>query len=210
MLCNETEFRLRLFYELGSERERSMHEPSHMKRQWETEELVEYWTLDVEDRTLLDNKTGATRLGFAVLLKFFRREGRFPQHKNEVPGIVITFLVTQVGVDVLPTCNMHGRDAPSNTIVRKCQALGFRESSVTDAEQMQQWLLTEVLPQEHQDQRLREQAYAWFRRMHLEAPTPDRLTRLIRSAAHTFENSSMRPRLLASQKRRRLHWKHCS
>jgi hypothetical protein len=52
-----------------------------MKRQWETEELVEHWTLDVEDRTLLDNKTGATRLGFAVLLKFFRREGRFPQHK---------------------------------------------------------------------------------------------------------------------------------
>ena len=69
-----------------------------MKRQWETEELVEYWTLDVEDRTLLDNKTGATRLGFAVLLKFFRREGRFPQHKNEVLGIVITFLATQVSV----------------------------------------------------------------------------------------------------------------
>jgi hypothetical protein len=53
---------------------------------------------------------------------------------------------------------------------------------------MQQWLITEVLPQEHQDERLREQAYAWFRRMHLEAPTPDRLTRLIRSAAHTFEH----------------------
>jgi len=52
---------------------------------------------------------------------------------------------------------------------------------------MQQWLITEVLPQEHQDERLREQTYAWFRRMHLEAPTPDRLTRLIRSAAHTFE-----------------------
>jgi TnpA family transposase len=52
---------------------------------------------------------------------------------------------------------------------------------------MQQWLITEVLPQEHQEERLREQAYAWFRRTHLEAPTPDRLTRLIRSAAHTFE-----------------------
>ena len=69
-----------------------------MKLQWETEELVEHWTLDIEDRTLLGNKTGATHLGFAVLLKFFRQEGRFPQHKNEVPGIVITFLVTQVAV----------------------------------------------------------------------------------------------------------------
>src|SRR5437763_8114792 len=70
-----------------------------MKRQWENEELVEHWTLDVEDRAFLDNKTGATRLLFAVLLKFFRREGRFPQHKNEVPALVITFLATQVGVD---------------------------------------------------------------------------------------------------------------
>src|SRR6266849_7670838 len=52
---------------------------------------------------------------------------------------------------------------------------------------MQQWLLTSVLPQEHQEGRLREQTYAWFRREHLEAPTPDRLTRLIRSAAHSFE-----------------------
>lgn len=52
---------------------------------------------------------------------------------------------------------------------------------------MQQWLLTEILPQEHQEECLREQAYQWFKRQHLEAPTPDRLTRLIRSALHTFE-----------------------
>ncbi len=160
-----------------------------MKRQWENEELVEHWTLDVEERALLDNKTGATRLGFAVLLKFFRREGRFPQHKNEVPGIVITFLATQVGVDA--TAYMQYAWQGRTIEYHRAQirdALGFRESSVADGEQMQQWLITEVLPQEHQDERLREQAYAWFRRMHLEAPTPDRLTRLIRSAAHTFEH----------------------
>src|SRR5256886_15809637 len=69
-----------------------------MKRQWANEELVEHWSLDVEDRALLGNKTGATRLGFAVLLKFFQQEGCFPQHKNEVPGVVITFLATQVKV----------------------------------------------------------------------------------------------------------------
>jgi Domain of unknown function (DUF4158) len=91
-----------------------------MKRQWETEELVEHWTLDVEDRVLLDNKTGATRLGFAVLLKFFRREGRFPQHKQEVPGIVITFLATQVGVDATAYLQYaQAGAAPSNTIVHK-------------------------------------------------------------------------------------------
>src|SRR6266568_7355549 len=159
-----------------------------MKRQWETEELVEHWTLDVEDRALLGNKTGVTRLGFAVLLKFFRREGRFPQYKNEVPALVVTYLSTQVGVDASAYMQYawQGRTIEYHRAQIR-EALGFRESSVADGEQMQQWLITEVLPQEHQDERLREQTYAWFRRMHLEAPSSDRLTRLIRSAAHTFE-----------------------
>ncbi len=62
--------------------------------------------------------------------------------------------------------------------------LGFREASVADGKQMKAWLVVEVLPQEHKVEQLREQAYAWFRRMHLEALTPDRLIRLIRSAAY--------------------------
>src|SRR5262249_13148919 len=73
--------------------------------------------------------------------------------------------------------------------------LDFRESTIADAEQMKQWLIAEVLPQEHQNERLREETYAWFRREHLEAPTPDRLTRLIRSAAHSFEQQLYEPTL---------------
>ena len=42
-----------------------------MKRRWETEELVEHWTLLPNELKLLGNKTGPTRLGFAVLLKAF-------------------------------------------------------------------------------------------------------------------------------------------
>jgi len=33
-----------------------------MKRQWEAEELLEHWTLNVEELALLGNKTGATGL----------------------------------------------------------------------------------------------------------------------------------------------------
>lgn len=159
-----------------------------MKRQWEAEELVEHWTLDAEDRALLGNKTGATRLGFAVLLKYFQQEGRFPQHKNEVPGIVITFLATQVSVEASAYLQYawQGRTIEYHRAQIR-EALGFRESSVAEGEQMQQWLVAQVFPREHQEERIREQAYHWFKRMHLEAPTPNRLTRLIRSAAHTFE-----------------------
>jgi TnpA family transposase len=159
-----------------------------MKRQWENEELIEHWMLSVWDQAQLGNKTGATRLGFAILLKFFQRAGRFPAFKNEVPGVVITFVATQVSVppEAYLQYDWQGRSIEYHRAeIRKL--LDFRESTVADAEQMRQWLIAEVLPQEHQDERLREEAYAWFRRMHLEAPTPDRLTRLIRSALHTFE-----------------------
>lgn len=159
-----------------------------MKRQWENEELIEHWMLSAWDLAQLGNKTGATRLGFAILLKFFQRAGRFPTFKNEVPGVVITFVATQAGVpaEAYLQYDWQGRTIKDHRAeIRKL--LDFRESTVADAEQMKQWLMAEVLPQEHQDERLREEAYAWFRREHLEAPTSDRLTRLIRSAAHGFE-----------------------
>ena len=43
-----------------------------MRQDWHPEELERYWTLSTEEeRDLLGNKTGATRLGFAILLKSF-------------------------------------------------------------------------------------------------------------------------------------------
>lgn len=69
-----------------------------MKRRWTEEELIERWTLAPDELPLLANKTGATRLGFAVLLRFFAGEGRFPKSKGEVSGQVVAYLGRQVGV----------------------------------------------------------------------------------------------------------------
>jgi hypothetical protein len=45
-----------------------------MRREWELEDLIDCWTLDEEEAGLLANKAGATRLGFALMLKFFEKE----------------------------------------------------------------------------------------------------------------------------------------
>ena len=47
---------------------------------------------------LLSNKSRHTRLGFAILLRFFAGMGRFPRFKGEVPGAVVAHLAKQVGV----------------------------------------------------------------------------------------------------------------
>jgi len=68
-----------------------------VKRLWEDDELAAEWTLELTDQTLLANKAGPTRLGFAALLMFFRHEGRFPSSKHEVPPAVVKHLASQVG-----------------------------------------------------------------------------------------------------------------
>jgi hypothetical protein len=60
-----------------------------MKQHWGTHELVEHWTLLPRETKLLTNQTGATRLGFAVLLMFFQLEAYFPQHASAVPTVAV-------------------------------------------------------------------------------------------------------------------------
>jgi hypothetical protein len=56
-----------------------------MRVEQDGENVDDRWALHASDRTLLGNKTGATRLGFAILLKTFQVNGRFPYRLEEVP-----------------------------------------------------------------------------------------------------------------------------
>ena len=62
------------------------------------DDLVEHWTVLDDERTLVAGKRGATRLGFALLLKFYTRHGRFPAAGADVPGAVVEFVARQVQV----------------------------------------------------------------------------------------------------------------
>jgi len=48
------------------------------------DELVDHWTLLKDERELVAGKRGPTRLGFALLLKFCARTGRFPRGRAEL------------------------------------------------------------------------------------------------------------------------------
>jgi hypothetical protein len=47
-----------------------------VQAEWEPDELIDAWTLTGNDWDLITNKAGVTRLGFAVMLKFYEIEGR--------------------------------------------------------------------------------------------------------------------------------------
>ena len=71
-----------------------------MSGEWSTEDdLIASWTLVGEDWNLVGNKTGATRLGFSLVLKFFEIEARFPRDASEFPAAAVTYVAEQVKVD---------------------------------------------------------------------------------------------------------------
>jgi hypothetical protein len=106
-----------------------------MKRQWNAEELVEHWTLLPSEQALLANKTGTTRLGFAVLLKFFQYEARFPIQAHEVPGSVVAHIAQQVEI---PAEAFAAYDWQGRTIKYHRQQIrtlfGFRELTAVDTD----------------------------------------------------------------------------
>lgn len=48
---------------------------------------------------MIGNKSGATRLGFDLLLKFYEIEGRFPGYPEEVPVGAVDYVASLVKVD---------------------------------------------------------------------------------------------------------------
>jgi hypothetical protein len=73
-----------------------------VRREWELDDLIASWTLVDADQELLVRLHGASRLSFALMLKFFEIEGRFPRHPGELPPAAVDFVARQLGAEV--TC----------------------------------------------------------------------------------------------------------
>ena len=159
-----------------------------MKRNWNNQELSEHWTIEPSEKELSLRKKGANRLGFALLLKFFQVNGRFPERKNELPRVVQTFVAEQLD---LPTglyqdYRWGGRTLTSHRVEIR-DLYGFRRMGVSDFGPVRQWLIDEVLPQEVDERRMTQRLYEELRNRQIEPPTAGRLERLLNSAERQFE-----------------------
>ena len=163
-------------------------QPDAVRREWSLEDLIDTWTLVDADRDLIANKYGSTKLGFAVILKFFEIEGRFPRHGGEVPPAAVEFVARQVKVDPAQfgmylftgsTIEYHRGQ------IRR--ALRFRECTLADAQALTGWLAQEVCPSELSSDRQRQALLLRCRSQRIEPPTPGRIDRIIASAAEAAD-----------------------
>jgi uncharacterized protein DUF4158 len=159
-----------------------------MRREWSPEDLIACWTLVENDWDLVANKAGATRLGFALMLKFFELEARFPRHAGEVPKVAVDYIAEQVDVDA----GLFSRYAWSGRTIEYHRAqvraaLGFREPTVEDEDRLAAWLADEVCPVELSEDRLREAVVARCCAEHIEPPRSSRVERVLGNAKPTSE-----------------------
>jgi len=100
-------------------------------RSMDLDELVAFWTLLDDEQDLVAGKRGATRLGFALVLKFYVRHGRFPRGRAELPVDAVEFVARQVKVDSseLAFYEWSGRTVEYHRVQIR-RHLGFRECSV--------------------------------------------------------------------------------
>ena len=147
------------------------------------DELAQHWTLSADERELLGNKTGATRLSFAVLLKTFQFDGRFPDRREDVAGSIVAHLARQTGVP--PEAYFEGKWSERTERHQRApirEHCGFRPFHAEDEPTLVAWLSERVTSPNPEAEVLKIAAYDHLRSQCLEPPATERLRRLLRMA----------------------------
>ncbi|CAI7977760.1 DUF4158 domain-containing protein [Frankia sp. Hr75.2] len=87
-------------------------------RQIDEGELIIDWMLVGDELAQVAGKRGPTRLGFAPILKFFTRYGRFPRGRGELRDEAIAFVTRQAGVPAADLGFFEWQGRSSTTVPR--------------------------------------------------------------------------------------------
>ncbi|MFE7453606.1 DUF4158 domain-containing protein [Streptomyces griseus] len=157
-----------------------------MRQEWSPEDVVACWTLVDGDWDLVANKTGPTRLGFCLMLKFFEMEGRFPEFIEEFPQPAVEYVA---GLVKVPATELAKYDLAGAKRHRKQirEALHFRPATLDDEERLTAWLAVEVCPVELVEDRQREALLVECRARKIEPPGRTRIEKVLVAARNRWE-----------------------
>jgi hypothetical protein len=152
--------------------------------------LLDHFTLQADEMALLHHTTDHNRLGFAVLLKCFQYEARFPQHSQDVPEDIVHYIADQLAIpaEVYAQYNWQGRSIKNHRAQIR-DFLGFRPYTETDEKPLMQWLEMKIFSHEQQMEALIEKIYQRLRTLKIEPPTPAQIERLARAALNHYDEN---------------------
>lgn len=161
-----------------------------MNHNWNTDDIIEHFTLLPPEIHFLGSKAPHNRLGKALLLKFFQQEGRFPGSKAEILSTIIEYVAQQLNLspEVIDKYDWEGsRIKEHRQDIR--ELMGYHRATLADQNELENWLINEILPGEHRPIYLKQLVYQRLRRSSIEPPTPKQVDRLIKSVIHRHEQT---------------------
>jgi hypothetical protein len=153
-----------------------------MKKEWHPDELARHWLLSQHEHDLL-GESGAARLNFAILLKAFQLDGRFPERRGDIAESVVAFVSRQLGVR--PESYFEEGWSDRTQRLQRAQVrehCGFHAFQGEDEAAFVEWLSERVVSPNPEAEALKLSAYGHLLARKLEPPGPDRLRRLLDTA----------------------------
>lgn len=146
------------------------------------------WLLTPADHALVMAKNSANRLGFALLLLFYRDHGRFPPSLTRIDAETVASVAQQLGVEP----RFQDQYDPTHRTWKRYRAeirtlCGFREATVADAERLEAWLCDQAAAVGGSPDRLATLIETRCLELSLEPPSADRVDRIIRAAIHAHD-----------------------
>jgi TnpA family transposase len=159
-----------------------------MHYDWPSDEFALCWTLSPEERVLVCNRPGATRLAFAIQLKAFQLAGRFPDRRDDIAQSVMAHLAAQLHVSPEPVANAVWQERTQrHQRAQIREYCGFRAFRADDERGFVGWLSTCVTSLDPTAEPLLRVAYSHLRAQQIEPPPSGRLRRLVGEALHSYE-----------------------
>jgi len=146
------------------------------------------WLLTPAEQALVMAKNNANRLGFALLLLYFRGRGRFPPNLVGIDAQVRAQVAQQLGLE----SELRDGYDPSHRTWKRCRAeirawFGFREATVADAEGLEAWLCDQAVSIGGNRDRLAALVTERCRELAIEPPTAERVDRIVRAALYAHD-----------------------
>jgi len=142
--------------------------------------------LDDKDICAAKTKHGAhNQLVFAVMLKFFEINQRFPSQQDDIVGL-ISAIACQLDCEEITELDSNNRSYKRFRLEIRIQ-FGFRHATHADQQLFIKYCNAAIFPEALTQAQELEKAYSYYRVQKLEPPASLYLERILKSAHHNFE-----------------------
>jgi hypothetical protein len=150
---------------------------------------AELFMLDSEEIAIAGRKnTAENKLAFAVMLKFFQTEKRYPSRNDVIEQSMLNVLAVQLNCYGIKLDRYDWNSRTSERFRQEIRLLlGYAKATEADREKLINWLTVNVLPQAPTLPQITEQAYQFLSSQRLEPFKPAQLDRYIASSCYRFE-----------------------